>query len=125
VEAGVHQLGVKVPVVVRTHEQLTAVVDADPYSEIADDPAKHLLGFFSARPKKADLKAFEEMVSRKIDDSTVSGLHQITGDHCYLWCPQGILKSLFGKVDWDAKLGVTVTMRNFTTIGKLLELSSP
>ncbi len=33
-------------------------------------------------------------------------------------------KSLFGTVDWDGKLGVTVTMRNWTTALKLLEISA-
>jgi uncharacterized protein (DUF1697 family) len=125
VEAGLRKLGVKAPVVIRTHEQLSGAVAADPYAEIADDPAKHLLGFFSARPKKESLAAFEEMVSRKSADPAVTGLHQITGDHCYLWCPQGVLKSLFGTVDWDGKLGVAVTMRNFKTVGKLLDMSAP
>jgi hypothetical protein len=64
------------------------------------------------------------MVATKDLDPTVAGPHQIAGDHCYLWCPQGVLKSLFGTVDWDGKLGVTVTMRNFSTVATLLELSA-
>ena len=63
-------------------------------------------------------------IAAKDLDPEVAGLHQISQDRCYLWCPQGVLKSLFGTVDWDRRLGVTVTMRNFSTALKLVEMSS-
>ena len=106
-----------------THSWSKAI-EADPYADIADDPAKHLLGFFSAVPAADRLAAFEELVESKQVDPEIGGLHHIDRDHCYLWCPQGALKSLFGTVDWDRKLGVTVTMRNWTTALKLIEMSA-
>ncbi|SDO80397.1 Uncharacterized conserved protein, DUF1697 family [Nakamurella panacisegetis] len=118
------ELKLDVRVVVRTHAQLVAAVGSDPYSDIADDPAKHLLGFFSAIPDAGRVAAFEDLVKAKHVDPAVGGLHHIDRDHCYLWCPQGALKSLFGTVDWDRKLGVTVTMRNWTTALKLVEMSA-
>ena len=118
------ELELDVKVVVRTHAQLVEAIEADPYADIADDPAKHLLGFFSAEPAADRLAAFEELVESKKVDPEVGGLHLIDRDHCYLWCPQGALKSLFGTVDWDRKLGVTVTMRNWTTALKLVEISA-
>ena len=125
VESGLSaQLGLDVRVVVRTHAQLATAIAADPYGGIADDPAKHLLGFFASTPAKAKLAAFEELVAAKNVDPAIGGLHEIVGAHCYLWCPQGALKSLFGTVDWDRKLGVTVTMRNWSTALKLLEMSA-
>ena len=118
-------LGVDVKVVVRTHAQLVAAVRADPYAGIADDPARHLLGFFSAVPEKGKLAAFEEFLAGREADPATQGLHRIAGDHCYLWCPQGVSKSLFATVDWDRQLGVTVTMRNWTTALRLIEMSAP
>ena len=118
------ELKVDVRVVVRTHSQLVEAIEADPYADIAEDPAKHLLGFFSAVPDADRLAAFEELVESKKVDPEVGGLHHIDRDHCYLWCPQGALKSLFGAVDWDRKLSVTVTMRNWTTVLKLVEMSA-
>lgn len=124
IESGLRsELGVAAAVVVRTNGQLAAAVQADPFGEIADDPARHLLGFLSGRPAAAQLAAFEAFVEAKHVDPEVGGRHRIVGDHCYLWCPQGVLKSLFGTVDWDRRLGVTVTMRNFSTVRKLLEMS--
>lgn len=119
----VANLGVEARVVVRTHQQLVAAVAADPFADVADDPSKHILGFFSAAPEPAKLTEFEALVAARDLDPEVAGLHRISGDHCYLWCPQGVLKSLFGTVDWDRKLGVTVTMRNWSTALRLVEMS--
>ena len=119
----VSELGLDVRVVVRTHRQLVDAIAADPFADIADNPSRHLLGFFSAVPDATRLAAFEDFVTNKQLDPEVAGLHRISADHCYLWCPQGVLKSLFGTVDWDRKLGVTVTMRNFSTALELVEIS--
>ncbi len=118
------ELGVSVRVVVRTHAQIAEAISADPYRATAADPAKHLLGFLSAVPDKARLTAFEALVVRKKEDPEVVGVYQISGDHCYLWCPKGVNVSLFATVDWDRTLGVTVTMRNWSTALKLLEMSA-
>jgi uncharacterized protein (DUF1697 family) len=118
------QLGLDVAVVIRTHAQLVVALEADPYADIADDPAKHLIGFFSAVPTPAKVTAFEQFLDARNDDPDAVGLHLIVRDHCYLWCPRGVNNSLFGTVDWDRKLGVSVTMRNWTTATKLLEMSA-
>ena len=117
------RLGVSAAVVVRTGTQLAAAMAADPYRDVADDPARHLLGFFSAVPDAAKVAALRQLLADRGGDPDVVGTHHIAGEHCYLWCPQGILKSPFGTVDWDRALGVTVTMRNFSTVTKLLAMS--
>lgn len=117
------ELGVDARVIVRTHRQLVEAIAADPFAEIATGESRHLVGFFSATPEASRLTAFEEFVAARNPDPEVVGLHRISADHCYLWCPQGVHGSLFGAVDWDRKLGVTVTMRNFATARKLVELS--
>ncbi len=125
VESGLRDvLGVDVRVVVRTHTQLAAAIEADPYPDIAVDPARHLLGFFSAVPDSATISAFEQFVAGRKFDPQTAGRYRIIADHCYLWCPQGVHSSLFAAVDWDRKLGVTVTMRNWSTVTKLLQLSA-
>ncbi len=123
-ESALHdQLDLNIPVVVRTHAELAAALAADPWADIADDPAKHLIGFFSGVPDPARLAAFELFVAGKDVDPEVGGRYRISGDHCYLWCPAGVRGSLFGTVSWDRQLGVTVTMRNWSTARKLLEMS--
>jgi len=57
------------------------------------------------------------------DADTAPDAVRLVKDHLYLWCPNGILKATFSKVDWDRKLGVVVTMRNWNTATKLAELA--
>lgn len=116
------ELGVDAAVVVRTEQQLTAAIAGDPFGEVADDPAKQLLGFFSAVPDADRLASFVQYLDAQQLDPEVAGRHRILDDHCYLWCPQGVLKSPFGTVDWNRRLAVVVTMRNWTTVLRLAEL---
>ena len=118
------QLGVDAAVVVRTEQQLAAAIAADPFGEVADDPAKHLLGFFSAKPDPDRLATFRQFLDEQQLDPGVAGRQHIADDHCYLWCPRGVLKSPFGTVDWHRRLGVVVTMRNWTTVVRLAEMVS-
>jgi uncharacterized protein (DUF1697 family) len=43
----------------------------------------------------------------------------------YLWCPARVTNSPFSTVNWDKRLGVPVTMRNWRTVSRLAELASP
>ena len=43
--------------------------------------------------------------------------------HLYLWCPNGISKSPFAKLNLDRMLGTAVTIRNWNTVTKLAELA--
>lgn len=114
------KVGVRASVVVRTGRQLAAAVAADPLGEIADNGSRHFLGFLSAEPDPAKVAAVPELGE---DADTAPDVVRLVGDHLYLWCPNGILKATFSKVDWDRKLGVVVTMRNWNTATKLAELS--
>lgn len=116
------ELGVDAAVVVRTEHELAAAIAADPFGDRADDPAKHLLGFFSAVPDVGRVAAVDQLLDARELDPEVADGHLIADDHCYLWCPQGVLKSPFGTLDWDRKLGVVVTMRNWTTVLRLADL---
>lgn len=123
IQAGVlAELGVDAAVVVRTAQQLTAAIAADPFGDRADDPAQHLLGFFSAVPDAARLATFGQLLDAQQLDAEVPGGCVIADDHCYLWCPQGVLRSPFGTMDWNRKLGVVVTMRNWTTVLRLADM---
>ena len=117
--------GLKVPVIVRTAAALAKAVEADPFGSVATDPRLHLLGFFSATPSASARSALDKAVEqRKVKGGRDSGdEYKIVGDHVYLWCPINVHESIFATVNWDAKLGVDVTMRNFATVEKLLAIS--
>ncbi len=114
------ELGIDSKVVVRTHSELVAAVNADPLSEVATDPAKHLLGFLSDAPDEEHLEVLTELIG---EAKTGSDQYHVAGSHLYLWCPRGVHDSLFARVDWNKGLGVTTTMRNWRTVTKLVELT--
>lgn len=122
VESGLaDDLGVPAAVVVRSREQVIAAMERDPFDSIADEGSKHFLGFFADKPTRAKIDAVDEL-SENAD--TTPDLVRMVGDHLYLWCPNGISKATFSKVNWDRKLGTAVTVRNWNTVTKLVELSA-
>ena len=89
-----------VEVVARTAAELSRAIAADPFGDIATDGSKHLLGFLSGTPAAAQRTALEAKIGTPEHDS-----YAIKGDHVYLWAPEGVLNSLFAKVDWDRGSG--------------------
>jgi uncharacterized protein (DUF1697 family) len=117
----VDQLGVAASVVVRTDRQLSAAIAADPLGEVATDGSRHFLGFLAATPQASRVAQIPQLADAA---DTAPDLVRLTGDHMYLWCPNGILKATFSRVDWDRRLGVAVTMRNWNTVTRLAELAA-
>lgn len=117
-EAGIAaKFGLDVKVVVRTCEQLAEVVAANPLNDVATDPAKYLVGFPGGR---IDRKGAAELSREDFAPNIV----RVVKSEVYLWCPNGVQDSPFARVDWDRRLGVPVTMRNWKTVTKLAELAA-
>ncbi len=119
-EVLVDRVGVRASVLVRTGRQLATAMAADPLAEVTDNGSRHFLGFLSAKPEPARAATVAELAD---DADTAPDVVRLVGDHLYLWCPNGILKATFSKVDWDRRLGVVVTMRNWNTVTKLAQLA--
>ena len=113
-------LGVSAEVIVRSRDQLVAAMQADPLPAIAVDGSKHFLGFLAKHPAASKVKQVPELGD---DARTAPDLARLVEDHLYLWCPNGISKSTFTKVNWDKALGTPVTVRNWNTVTKLVELA--
>jgi uncharacterized protein (DUF1697 family) len=109
-------LGVEAKVVVRTAKELAAAIEADPLADVADDPAKHFIAFLSAAPPKAEVRRLLELDVEP--ERLAFGRRE-----AYLWCPGGLRAAKLGRLKLDERLGVTATMRNARTAGKLLELA--
>ena len=102
-------------VLIRSLRELERAVAADPLGEMATDPARHLLGFLGEPPAKASIRAAES-------ESTGDDLVRVIGSHLYMWCPNGISRSPLFKVNFDRVLGTPVTMRNWNTVAKVVDL---
>jgi uncharacterized protein (DUF1697 family) len=111
------QLGFEVRCLIRDHEELQRVVDADPFGEIADNHARYAVAFLSERPAAARLATLPP-------DSFAPELFHIGEREIYLWYPGGIHRSRLNNELTERNLGVVATLRNWNTVRKLAELSA-
>jgi uncharacterized protein (DUF1697 family) len=107
-------LGMDVKVLVRSAEELAAVVDANPWPARGADPKELHFAFLSAAaPAK-------KIASITADDFRPDEFE--VGDRVlYLRLPDGVAKSRFP--NWDRLLGLDVTARNWNTVNRLRALA--
>jgi uncharacterized protein (DUF1697 family) len=106
------EFGFPCRVIIRTADQMGACMAEDPLLPFASEPSRHLVGFLSG---PADGARAAELMSRDYGEDR---LH-IGREHLYMWCPNGVSKSPFFKLDFDRALGLAVTARNWNTVTKL------
>ncbi|MCZ1010546.1 DUF1697 domain-containing protein [Streptomyces lydicus] len=111
------ELGLTVPVVVRTRDELAAAVDANPFPQAVAEPKSLHVTFLSAEP--ADTSRLDALDAAAFAPDQ----YRLTGRELYLWCPGGIGRSKLAEVVSRARLGVTATARNWNTVTKLLALA--
>jgi uncharacterized protein (DUF1697 family) len=111
------EFGFDVEVVVRTRDELDAVIEGNPMPEHTDQPTKLLVAFLSAAPTAARVK--------KLDPAEFAPdeVH-VRGREAYLWYPNGVIDAKIGPTFWEKHLGVSATARNWTTVTKLASLSA-
>jgi uncharacterized protein (DUF1697 family) len=109
------ELGHDVDVVVRTGEELAAVVASDPFADVRDDHRFHqavFLGGSADAAQIARLEATDFAPERLVVQPGV--LHA--------WCPDGTNDSPLMKA--LAKLRTSATARNWRTVEKLAEMAA-
>jgi uncharacterized protein (DUF1697 family) len=117
------ELGMDVRVVVRTRDELAAVLEDNPFAtpeRVAKEPAKLFCIFLSDRLTAADLKDVDPAAYEPEEFRLSSG-----GREIFLWLPGGMGRSALGTVRWPRVTGRTDlvgTARNWRTTQKLLEL---
>jgi uncharacterized protein (DUF1697 family) len=110
------RFGLSIDVVVRTRDELAAVVRRNPLGEIATDPKRYQVSFLESAPKPDIVKALEE--------AAVGGERFAhIGRELYAWHPEGIARSKLWARLASPTLGVTATARNWATVTALLALA--
>ena len=110
------ELGVEPRVVVRTVDELAAVVEHDPFGDLADQPKLYQVSFLS--------EALAPAVAQELEAADVAPERvAVHGREVYAWHPGGVQRSPLVKLLTDQKLGVAATARNWNTVTKLLELA--
>ncbi|MFJ9852021.1 DUF1697 domain-containing protein [Streptomyces sp. NPDC101150] len=110
-------LGLTVPVVVRTRDELAAAIAANPFPQATPEPKSLHVTFLSAVP--ADTSRLHALDAAAFAPDRF----RLTGRELYLWCPNGIGRSKLADAVSRAPLGVTATTRNWNTVTKLLALA--
>jgi uncharacterized protein (DUF1697 family) len=108
--------GIDTRVLVRTREELAAVVALDPLGDVADDPRRYQVSFLSAEPAAEAIRtiAAAELAPERF-------AHH--GREIYAWHPAGVHASALAKLISDRRLGVTATARNWRTVTTLLAMA--
>jgi uncharacterized protein (DUF1697 family) len=106
------QFGHKVPVILRTAQELREVASNNPYPGAEDN--LHVM-FLADRPSAAKIAALDP--NRSAPDEFI-----VRGREIYLHLPNGVRDTKLTNAWFDSKLGTVSTGRNWRTVAKLLAM---
>jgi uncharacterized protein (DUF1697 family) len=109
------RFGYKTPVILRTAEQIGAVMRANPFLEAGAPEAELHVAFLADSPAKGRIQDLDP--NRSPPDT-----FEVRGQEIYLRLPNGMARSKLTNAYFDSKLATTSTMRNWRTVTKLFEL---
>jgi uncharacterized protein (DUF1697 family) len=110
------RFGFDIAVLIRTRDELAAVVEGNPFPAARREPSHCFAIFVDENPAQARIDA--------LDPATYAPDEVKLGDRViYAWLPNGVQGSKVLGLLTDKRLGVTTTNRNWNTTTKLLELA--
>lgn len=111
------ELGVTVPVLVRSGRELAAVAGGNPYADREDDPTRLLVAFLATAPKKSVVSGLTVPGGENVSFT-------VTGREVFLHYPDGGYgRSKFTNTYLEKHLGVVATTRNWRSVRALAELT--
>ena len=117
VQAAIREtFGFDIRVVVRSRAQVEDTIARNPLPEAVHDPKSFHVGFCDPAPPQDALDGLDQepLAPQRI---------AIAGDAVYAWFAGGMQNSPLNKVLETRLAGVTVTMRNWNTVNKVLDLA--
>jgi uncharacterized protein (DUF1697 family) len=108
--------GWRIPIVLRTREELAAVVAADPLGDTATNPSRYIVSF-SGHADPLDTSKMDGVTPGRNES------YAIIGREAYMWLPDGVQNSPLAKAFTDRRFGHVLTARNWRTVGKLLAMT--
>jgi uncharacterized protein (DUF1697 family) len=109
-------LDMQVDVIVRTRDELAAVVERNPMPGRTGEPAKLHVTFLSKTPDPARVAEIDAAAYEP-------DAFQVVDREIYLWYANGVQGTRLGNDFWEKRLGVSGTARNWNTVTKLLSLA--
>lgn len=108
--------GLSITCVMRTVDELREALARDPYDGRADDPTRYVIGFMDRAPTDAAVAAMD--ATQFAPDE-----FRIIGREAYIWCPDGLRDTKLTAPNFERKLGVAMTVRNWNTCRKVFALA--
>jgi uncharacterized protein (DUF1697 family) len=106
-----------VPVTVRSHAELSAVIARDPIPGGAEDPKRYQVTFLAEAPTSGALHRLRGLAGERERLA-------VHGRELYSYHPEGIARSKLAARLTHAELGASATARNWATVSALGELSA-
>jgi len=108
--------GLSITCVMRTVDELREALARDPYDGRANDPTRYVIGFMDRAPANAKVAAMD--ATQFAPDE-----FRIIGREAYIWCPDGLRDTKLTAPNFERKLGVAMTVRNWNTCRKVFALA--
>ncbi|MDP9035860.1 MAG: DUF1697 domain-containing protein [Myxococcota bacterium] len=108
-------MGRPIATTLRTHKQMRAIVDANPFDKVVTNASYLCVTFLSIAPSHSETAPLRER-------DFAPELFQVAGTEIYTWHPNGQGRSPLAVVLGKLKLRGAVTTRNWNTVLKLLEM---
>ena len=113
IEAAIErELGIAVQVLVRSGEEIGAVIRDNPILSLAVDGSKMIALFLSGEPAPTLLATYDPA---GLDPGRIAVGNRVI----YQWCPDGFLEAPAVGAFVEKNLRVTVTARNWNTVARL------
>lgn len=106
-----------IPVVVRSGEELAAVVGRNPLADVATNPKTYQVSFLATELPTPVVAA---LGATAVSDERVV----VIGREIYAWHPEGIARSKLWTLLAGPKLGVVATARNWTTVTAIAAMAA-
>jgi uncharacterized protein (DUF1697 family) len=108
--------GLDVEVIVRSRDELAAVVKRNPLGHVASDPKRYQVSFLAGELDAGTLRELEAL-------ATDAERLVAVGRELYAWHPDGVARSRLWARLAGRQLPTAATARNWTTVTKLLALA--
>jgi uncharacterized protein (DUF1697 family) len=111
------RFGFRVPVVVRTADEIREAAQCNPFLKTGKDVARMSLMFLADVPTVAQ-------VARLDPNRSLPDVFEVRGREIYLHCPTGFARTKLTNAYFDSALATTSTVRNWRTVLTLVEMTS-
>ena len=113
------KFGYVVVVVVRTRDELSHIIQRNPFlKDPKIDRSKLHVTFLSELPQPAILKQLQP-IKGETDE------FKVIGQEVYLHCPNGYGRTKYSNAFFEKALKTSATTRNWNTVNRLFDMASP